>query len=67
MSTQQLTIDGMTCGGCARAVRAALVAIEGVTSADVQHESGTATISVQHEIPREQIASALEEAGFALK
>lgn len=38
------TIQGMTCGGCALSIKAALEKIEGVTSVDVSYEKGEASI-----------------------
>lgn len=64
--TQTLSVQGMTCGGCARHVHDALVAIAGVRSASVDVEHAQATIESDAAIPREQIVSALDEAGYAL-
>lgn len=56
----------MTCGHCSRAVTSELQALEGVN--DVQVDlvpRGTSRVTVDAELPlsREQISSALEEAG----
>ena len=47
MSTRQtvLTIDGMTCGHCVKAVEKALAALPGVKSVAVNLAKGNATIA----------------------
>ena len=40
----ELSIDGMTCGGCANHLTAALEKVDGVVEADVSHEDGKATV-----------------------
>ena len=40
-----LAVTGMTCGGCAKRVAAALEAVPGVTSADVDHGTGRARVA----------------------
>lgn len=42
----RLSVQGMTCGGCAAKVRSALEAVSGVRSAAVSHETGHAVLSV---------------------
>lgn len=45
MSTIILSISGMTCPNCVRHVLEALLAVPGVTGADVDLESGSARIT----------------------
>jgi copper chaperone len=40
----RLKITGMHCGGCANSVRTALAGVEGVSSATVSLEEGTASV-----------------------
>lgn len=40
-----LTVSGMTCGGCASNIQTALLKVEGVKGAVVDHEKGTAAIA----------------------
>lgn len=61
------SIEGMTCGNCARHVKAALESLPGVTSATADHERATATVESQGELDRKTVRDALEEAGYALK
>ena len=66
MSTQTFTATGLTCGHCAAAVTEELGALEGVTSVDVEVVDGgasTVTVSAEHDLTREQVAAALDEAG----
>ncbi len=39
-----LAVSGMTCGGCASAVKAVLMRVSGVSEADVQFKTGRAEI-----------------------
>lgn len=43
-TTVRMTVEGMTCGGCARKLTRALLETEGVTSAEVDHETKTAVV-----------------------
>lgn len=68
MSTTQqqtLQIDGMSCDHCVSAVRSALEALEAVTVHEV--DVGTAEVAFDSSaISREQIAEAIDDAGFEL-
>ena len=60
----QMTIDGMSCGHCVRAVRNALEALPGVTVEDVR--VGAATIEADGSPASiETIKAAVEDAGYA--
>lgn len=67
MKQMTIEVDGMTCDGCARSVRAALLGVAGVTEATADAQTGVTTVEVTHDVPREQLAHALEEAGFNLR
>lgn len=56
----------MTCQNCVRHVNQALAALPGVRSTDVDLESGSASLEAEREVPREEIAAALTEAGYSL-
>ena len=57
-----LTIDGMSCGHCVRAVRDALTAVPG---ADVEAVAvGEARVRVQGDAAREAAVAAVEAEGF---
>jgi copper chaperone CopZ len=65
--TMTITVEGMSCDGCARSVRAALLTIDGVTEAQADPQTGTTHVRATREIDRAQLAAALEEAGFSLR
>ncbi len=58
-------VTGMTCGHCAQAVTSEVRTIEGVTGVHVDVESGRVTID-GHDFTDEQVAAAIDEAGYAL-
>ncbi len=62
MSTQTLTVKGMTCGGCVRHVEKALKATPGVTAVTVDLARATAT--VEGTAPFEALAAQVAEAGY---
>ena len=45
VQTMTVSVDGMTCDGCASNVAAALNSLDDVNSADVSHETGTVVIT----------------------
>jgi copper chaperone len=59
----EFQIPTMTCGHCARSVTEAVKAAD--PSAHVQIDLPTRTVGVDSDLPREQIAARLAEAGFA--
>ena len=65
MQTLRLSISGMACGGCANTVRQALLALEGVASAEVSHaEAGASVMFDPQKLAPEQIAAAVTAAGY---
>jgi copper ion binding protein len=64
--TQTFTVTGMTCSHCERAVAEELGRIDGVTSVAVDLATGTVTVQAPYPIERDQIAGAVDEAGYAL-
>jgi len=61
----ELAIDGMTCGGCSKAVSQALGRVPGVTAVTVDHTTGLATI--EGDAPRARLEAAVEAAGFDIR
>ena len=59
----QFHIETMTCGGCARGVTKTIQKID--PAADVQIDIDRKDVSVTTSAPRDQIADALTDAGFA--
>jgi copper ion binding protein len=66
MSTSIWTVTGMTCGHCVKAVTEEVSAIEGVESVEVDLESGSVTVAAATDPTREQMAAAVDEAGYVL-
>ena len=61
-----LYITGMACGGCSANIATALLAIEGVSEADVSHTEGTAEVSFDAaKVQVAQLKAAIEAAGYA--
>ncbi|MEE8189309.1 MAG: copper-translocating P-type ATPase [Kiloniellales bacterium] len=61
----ELSVEGMTCGGCVKHVTTALEAVPGVASADVNLESGRAVVAVGNgSIDAGTLIAALDEAGY---
>ena len=65
-STVRLPILGMTCAACERRVSATLLAVPGVSSAQVSARSGIATLTVVDEVPWEGIVAALDGSGYSV-
>lgn len=65
MSTYRVT--GMTCEHCVGAVRSEITAIDGVTGVEIDLVAGGSSIvTVEGDATDEQIAAAIDEAGYAL-
>jgi copper chaperone len=67
--TKTYAVDGMTCEHCVNAVRAEIGAIDGVRDVKVSLvPGGTSDVSVASDtqLTDEQIAAALDEAGYTL-
>jgi copper chaperone CopZ len=61
-----LTVTGMTCAHCQRAVTEEISAVAGVESVDVDLATGTVTVTADRPVDRADIAAAVDEAGYAL-
>ena len=59
-----LTIEGMMCGHCEASVKKALEALEGVISADVSHEKGTAVVSLEKDVADDVLTKAVEDKDY---
>ena len=66
MSTSIWSVTGMTCGHCVSAVTEEVSAIEGVESVEIDLETGAVTVAAATDPTREQMAAAVDEAGYAL-
>ena len=65
MTTETITVKGMTCGGCVNSVTKALTGVAGVERADVDLAGAKATVTFDDN--RTSVAAlkeAVEEAGY---
>lgn len=60
-----LKIEGMQCGHCSSRVKAALEKVDGVASAEVSHETGTAVITGE-KLDAAALKAAVENQGFSV-
>ncbi len=61
-----LNIKGMMCPHCSGRVKTALEALDGVESALVSHENGTASVTHTDAVTRELLVKAVTEAGYTV-
>ena len=59
-----ITIEGMMCGHCEATVKKALEALEGVISADVSHDKGTAVVTLGKDVADDILTKAVEDKDF---
>jgi copper chaperone len=62
-----ISVAGMTCGHCVQAVQGEISKLAGVTSVDVDLETGTVRITADPPPDRTELSSAVAEAGYELK
>ena len=67
MQTEQLTITGMTCGGCSSSVTKALKTVNGVNDVTVSLSDGKTTVQYDENLTSpEQLKSAVTAAGYGV-
>ena len=69
MSTETYDVTGMTCGHCVASVDSELRSVPGVTDVTVDLVAGgtsKVTVTSAEPLAREDIAAAIDEAGYAL-
>lgn len=65
IKTQEINIEGMTCGGCVKSVESAVSQLQGVQSVNVDLEGNKASVTYDSAIVTVgNITEAIEEAGF---
>ena len=62
--TQTMKIEGMMCGHCEAAVKKALEALDGVASAEVSHEKGTAVVTLDKDVDNAVLTKAVEDKDY---
>ena len=61
-----LEITGMMCGHCEMAVKKALESVDGVESADVSHEKGTAVVTLSKEVSNDVLKKTVEDKDYTV-
>ncbi len=64
--TKTVNIEGMKCPHCEMNVKKALEALDGVSSAEVSHEKGTAVVSFSSYVTDDVLKKAVEDKGFTV-
>lgn len=59
-----MKIEGMMCPHCEAAVKKTLEAIDGVESAEVSHEKGSAVLTMSKNVEDSVLKKAVEDAGY---
>jgi len=59
-----MKIEGMMCGHCEAAVKKALEAIEGVDTAEVSHEKGTAVVTLNADVSDDTLKKVVEDKDY---
>lgn len=62
--TKTMTIEGMMCVHCEANVKKALEALDGVASADVSHEKGTAVVELDKAVADDVLKKAVEDKDY---
>lgn len=65
--TTTLKINGMMCPHCEATVKTALESIDGVTSAEVSHESDTAVVTLSKEVSEDVLKKAVVDKGYTVE
>lgn len=64
--TATYTVTGMTCQHCVSSVTEELSAVNGVTEVSVALETGAVTVTSDRELTRDEVLTAVDEAGYQL-
>lgn len=65
-NVKNYTVEGMTCGHCEMSVKEEVGEIAGVSAVTASHETGEVSVTGD-DFTDEQIAAAVEEAGYTVK
>lgn len=65
--TKTIKIEGMMCSHCEATVKKALEEIDGVSSAEVSHESGTAKVTLSADVDDSKLIEAIESKDYKVK
>jgi len=65
MANIKLNVEGITCGGCEKSIRNALLSHAGVSEVEASHETGIVAIEFDDsQIQQPALKEAIEGAGF---
>ena len=64
--SKTIHIEGMMCGHCEATVKKALEALDGVTSAVVSHEAGTAVVTLSRDVADADLKAAVEAKDYTV-
>lgn len=64
--TKTIKIEGMMCGHCEAAVKKALEAVDGVASAEADHEKGTAVVTLSAPVDDAVLRKAVEDKDYTV-
>ena len=64
--TKTINIEGMMCPHCEANVRGALEALEGVSKAEVSHETGKAVVTLEKEVDEGILKKAVEDKNYSV-
>ncbi len=67
LMTRTMKIEGMMCGHCEMTVKKALEALDGVESAQVSHEAGTAVVTLSGDVTDDTLKAAVEAKDYEVK
>ena len=65
--TKTMKIEGMMCGHCEKRVKKVLEAIDGVESAEVSYEVGTAVVTLSSDVADDVLKKAVEDQDYTVK
>ena len=65
--TKTMTIEGMMCAHCEATVKKALEKLDGVASAEVSHEKGTAVVELTADVADDVLREAVEAKDYEVK
>ncbi|WP_156946509.1 copper ion binding protein [Desulfitibacter alkalitolerans] len=68
LQTMTISIEGMSCGHCKKAVEAALKTLDGVCEAEVNLDANSALVAYEKgKVTEEKIKDAVVSAGYEVK
>lgn len=63
----QAKVEGMSCNGCAKSVKAAFSSIEGVSDVEINLDEKQATLESSQELSKEQLREALADTSYTVE